>query len=1013
MSRPRHDKGLPSRLMTHETSRSTLKQAPVYPDVLELQSKPSFVRVDQVKESFDCSEVMLNVIEDVYQRDFLPQAHFNFACFPEGGNSPFVVSVNRFMNKGGKPGRYAALITTERNYEELELMITGQPTEDVVVEVLSNHPQINCKDIVLIDDPTFPATFSTLEVKHCQKRTQMKLAIVCCKQGQTTAPEMFSNSEDDCSPAFWNFVSLLGTQIDLEGWAYYRGDMRPPGFTYYSLWNDIEVIYHVAPLLNAEEQRRLIGNDIAMLFFFDEPDTSATFSLAGLDSFGDVPHVYAVIQPCGNTGNFRTAFFSKSNIDVHNPCTPQGALNDRTTKAIVLTKLYNGLVMTTYCPPLNRLFFLPRRATLTSIVEKFQKTGEQQKRGGLLNILRTQTLFQRDVIEDYSLHPEDVLEQIKNLIGDTDIDLDENCSMFSSNNALALLLTCHLSYFSPEDAVRYGPVIVNVPPIGIYAIKSNETIVVICCDQDRMMISFRSLLSVDKLKKTLPLGVKGVGLQLKKFNLRFHGNVVSNWHKGFLSVWPQLHEALIQCYEGQKVFISGHSIGGCLATLAGQVLHSLNFDVCGVYTFGSPAVGDTAWKDSYSTVLHECTYRITHAEDTLQHAFLGNEWVHVGTATPVSQKPGKIVLGYDDPEEEASVHQIGSYLIALFNFHNSAAGRNSIALTSRKFIRPSLFSSADLASILSKAPLDSSEDARREESFRDTYDENIDSVEIRPRGRPVTAAPPLLLSGNSKLGPYRPVNRLKKISTSHPTTDSVFEGANEQQEVQEQEYPQPQKKPSRPFQKIPDALPILEGGLRPRYQSVLDELVVLVKKGDNNEVHRMSLAPGPPRLTLKLQNEQYLELMKEMERAEPEDKSESPPPPSHEPCNPTTVTTTTTTATITTPLSHVERSAAGRLTITTDSLDEQIDDLLEMLQSEPPSPIHTTPLDPDISVDTTVSPSVSPPASPTSNNSHSTLPPSPPQTSPTPTSPSTTILSPTPSPSPAPHSRLISFPRGT
>jgi hypothetical protein len=61
----------------------------------------------------------------------------------------------------------------------------------------------------------------------------------------------------------------------------------------------------VAPILNAEEKRRLIGNDIAILFFLDEPDTSVKFSVSGIDSFGEVPQVYAVVQPCGNTGSFR------------------------------------------------------------------------------------------------------------------------------------------------------------------------------------------------------------------------------------------------------------------------------------------------------------------------------------------------------------------------------------------------------------------------------------------------------------------------------------------------------------------------------------------------------------------------------------------------------------------------------------------------------------------------------------------------------------------------------------
>ena len=84
----------------------------------------------------------------------------------------------------------------------------------------------------------------------------MKIAVICSKKGQSTAVEMFSNrirlinnlysdslGPEDCSTSFWNFVNILGTKVNLEGWKHYRGDMRSPGFTYYSLWNNIEGIF--------------------------------------------------------------------------------------------------------------------------------------------------------------------------------------------------------------------------------------------------------------------------------------------------------------------------------------------------------------------------------------------------------------------------------------------------------------------------------------------------------------------------------------------------------------------------------------------------------------------------------------------------------------------------------------------------------------------------------------------------------------------------------------------------
>ena len=37
--------------------------------------------------------------------------------------------------------------------------------------------------------------------------------------------------------------------------------------TYYTEWNDIDIIYHVNTMLSADAHRRLIGNDVAIIFF--------------------------------------------------------------------------------------------------------------------------------------------------------------------------------------------------------------------------------------------------------------------------------------------------------------------------------------------------------------------------------------------------------------------------------------------------------------------------------------------------------------------------------------------------------------------------------------------------------------------------------------------------------------------------------------------------------------------------------------------------------------------------
>ena len=73
------------------------------------------------------------------------------------------------------------------------------------------------------------------------------------------------------------------------------------------------------------------------------------------------------------------------------------------------------------------------------------------------------------------------------------------------------------------------------------------------------------------------------------------GRVLGNVHRGFndafLSVRAQIGP-LLQDDEDLPLFITGHSLGGALATLATWYLNGDSLAAC--YTFGAPRVGDTS-----------------------------------------------------------------------------------------------------------------------------------------------------------------------------------------------------------------------------------------------------------------------------------------------------------------------------------------------------------------------------------------------------------------------------------
>ncbi len=94
-------------------------------------------------------------------------------------------------------------------------------------------------------------------------------------------------------------------------------------------------------------------------------------------------------------------------------------------------------------------------------------------------------------------------------------------------------------------------------------------------------------------------------------------------HKGFLtsldSVWNQLYKVVQNTQD--PIFLTGHSMGGAIATLASARLMSAKnrFNVRGVFTFGSPRVGGT---DFFDTMARLSTYesrifRFVNADDAI------------------------------------------------------------------------------------------------------------------------------------------------------------------------------------------------------------------------------------------------------------------------------------------------------------------------------------------------------------------------------------------------------------
>ena len=88
------------------------------------------------------------------------------------------------------------------------------------------------------------------------------------------------------------------------------------------------------------------------------------------------------------------------------------------------------------------------------------------------------------------------------------------------------------------------------------------------------------------------------------------GNVHRGFNEAFLSVSDQIGP-LLEGDEELPLFITGHSLGGALATLATWYLKGDSLAAC--YTFGAPRVGDNGLMDRFRTPI----YRIVNGADPI------------------------------------------------------------------------------------------------------------------------------------------------------------------------------------------------------------------------------------------------------------------------------------------------------------------------------------------------------------------------------------------------------------
>jgi hypothetical protein len=95
------------------------------------------------------------------------------------------------------------------------------------------------------------------------------------------------------------------------------------------------------------------------------------------------------------------------------------------------------------------------------------------------------------------------------------------------------------------------------------------------------------------------------------------GTVHTGFWRSLMNLWDHGLSELIQKFE--TVYVTGHSKGGAIATLASRLFQVTNrTKIANVVTFGSPAAGDYTFVKDYNSAIPN-NYRYEHRNDVVPH----------------------------------------------------------------------------------------------------------------------------------------------------------------------------------------------------------------------------------------------------------------------------------------------------------------------------------------------------------------------------------------------------------
>uniref|UniRef100_A0AAV2J243 Rap-GAP domain-containing protein n=1 Tax=Knipowitschia caucasica TaxID=637954 RepID=A0AAV2J243_KNICA len=283
-----------------------------------------------------------------YRKHFLGKEHMNYYCTGSSiGN--LIMSLKHEEAEGQEFLRIILRSRIKTIHDRISLAGINQ---------LPSVPQVAklfCDDATgLKFNPVLYPKGSQLIVAYDEHEVNntFKFGVVYQKFGQTSEEELFGNNEE--TPAFKEFLSVLGETIELQDFKGFRGGLDVShGQTglesVYTVFRQREIMLHVSTKLPFTEgdvqqlqRKRHIGNDIVATVFQEEPTPFVPDMIAS-----NFLHSYILVQvenPCTEDTTYKVSVTAREDVPPFGPPLPNPAVFKKGPefRDFLLTKLINA-----------------------------------------------------------------------------------------------------------------------------------------------------------------------------------------------------------------------------------------------------------------------------------------------------------------------------------------------------------------------------------------------------------------------------------------------------------------------------------------------------------------------------------------------------------------------------------------------------------------------------------------------------------------------------------------------